>query len=133
MLFPLCVLCASVLDAFLRALEKPPRSRKQGTVPARPRKDDIEERSDVSDDDKRRQRRQTRLMQSESSWLQKALFALRKVEDTRDRIDDLHDRDPGTYTLDIDGRDIPLEDVEDALEARANTLLDKVRERRNRM
>lgn len=84
-------------------------------------------------DDKRRQRRQTRLMQSESSWLQKALFALRKVEDTRDRIDDLHERDPETYTLEIEGKEVPLEHVEDALEARADALLEKVRERRNRM
>ena len=84
-------------------------------------------------DQKRKERRQTRLMQSESSWLQKALFALRKVEDTRDRIADLHDSDPETYTLELDGRDVPLSTVEDALEARSTALLNKVRERRNRM
>lgn len=84
-------------------------------------------------DERRKQRRETRLMQSESSWLQKALFALRKVEDTRDRIADLHDRDPESYTLEVDGRKLPLEEVEDAIEARADALLEKVRERRNRM
>lgn len=87
----------------------------------------------MSDEDRRRQRRQTRLMQSESSWLQKALFALRKVEETRDRIDDLHDRDPEPYTLEVDGRAIPLEDLEDALETRAGALLEEVRERRSRI
>ena len=84
-------------------------------------------------DDKRRQRRQTRLMQSEASWLQKALFALRKVEDTQDRIADLNDSDPEPYTFDLSGRNVPLEDVEDAIEARASALLEQVRQRRNRM
>ena len=84
-------------------------------------------------DDKRRQRRKTRLMQSESSWLQKALFALRKVEDTRDRIADLDDSDPEPYTFSVGDRDVPLEEVEDAIEARASALLEEVRQRRNRM
>lgn len=84
-------------------------------------------------DDRRKERRQTRLMQSESAWLQKALFALRKVEDTRDRMADLRDEEPEPYTLPIDGREVPLEEVEDALEARAGAILERVRERRNRM
>lgn len=87
----------------------------------------------MSDDKKRRQRRETRLMQSESSWLQKALFALRKVEETRDRIADLNDRDPVPYTLDVEGRSARLEAVEDALDERAKGLLNEIRERRNRM
>ena len=72
-------------------------------------------------------------MQSEASWLQKALFALRKVEDTRDRIADLDDSDPESYTFEMEGRDVPLEDVEEAIESRASALLEEVRERRNRM
>lgn len=87
----------------------------------------------MSDEKKRRQRRETRLMQSESSWLQKALFALRKVEETRDRIADLNDRDPVSYTLEVAGKDVHLEAVEDALDARAQSLLNQIRERRNRM
>lgn len=84
-------------------------------------------------DDKRQQRRETRLMQSESSWLQKALFALRKVEETRDRIADLNDRDPAPYTMEVEGRTVPLERIEDALDKRAQGLLNEIRERRNRM
>lgn len=84
-------------------------------------------------DDKRRFRRETRLLQNESSWLQKALFALRKVDDVQDRLADLHDSDPETYRLEIDGREVALEDVEDALEARAGELRKTVRERRNRI
>lgn len=84
-------------------------------------------------DERRRQRRQTRLMQAESSWLQKALFALRKVEDTRDRIADLDDSDPEAYTFELGDREVPLAEVEDAIEARATALLEQVRERRNQM
>ena len=72
-------------------------------------------------------------MQSEASWLQKALFALRKVEDTRDRIADLDDADPEAYTFELEGRSVPLEDVENAIEARAKALLETVRQRRNHM
>ncbi|HUG41078.1 MAG TPA: hypothetical protein VMM12_11365 [Longimicrobiales bacterium] len=84
-------------------------------------------------EEKRKERRRTRLMQSQSSWLQKALFALRKVEDTRGRIADLDERDGGPFTLELDGGEVPLERVEDAIEARAKALQEKVRERRNRM
>lgn len=84
-------------------------------------------------DDKRRFRRETRLLQNESSWLQKALFALRKVQDVEDRLADLNDRDPETYTLDVDGKAVALEDIEDAIEARAGELQTTVRERRNRI
>ena len=85
----------------------------------------------MTDEDRRKHRRQTRLMQSEASWLQKALFALRKVEDTQDRIADLDDRDPERYTLDVQGDDVPLDSLEDALEGRAKEILEEVRERRN--
>lgn len=84
-------------------------------------------------DEKRRFRRETRLLQNESSWLQKALFALRKVEDVQDRLAELNDRDPTPYVLDLDGREVELEAFEDALESRAGELQSVVRERRNRM
>lgn len=82
-------------------------------------------------DDKRRFRRETRLLQNESSWLQKALFALRKVEDVRDRLAELHERGPETYGLVVDGEEVPLASIEDALEVRAGELQKTVRERRN--
>ena len=84
-------------------------------------------------DEKRRFRRETRLLQNQSSWLQKALFALRKVQDVEDRLDDLNDRDPATYTLEVDGKPVALEDIEDAIETRAGELQKTVRERRNRI
>ena len=87
----------------------------------------------MTDEDRRKHRRQTRLMQSEASWLQKALFALRKVEDTQDRLADLDDRDPKRYTLDVEGDEVPLDSVEDAIEGRAREILEEVRERRNAM
>lgn len=83
--------------------------------------------------EKRRQRKMTRLMQQESVWLQKALFAFRKVEDARDRLADTREVDPDPLELEIDGRTVPVEAIEDALESRIQLLLTTVRERRNAM
>ena len=84
-------------------------------------------------DEKRKFRRETRLLQSQSSWLQKAVFAFRKVDDVQDRLADLHDRDPEPYTIEVDGKELPLEAVEDALDERATQLQKTIRERRNRV
>ena len=87
----------------------------------------------MNDAEKRRERRKTRLLQSESSWLQKALFALRKIEDVQDRIADLEDREADDYVLKVDGKKVDLGALEDALEARAQDLRVTVRERRARI
>lgn len=84
-------------------------------------------------DDKRKFRRETRLLQSESSWIQKAIFALGKVDDARDRMADLRDREREPFTIEVDGTTIAGDALEDALEARAKELMQTVRERRNRM
>lgn len=84
-------------------------------------------------DEKRRQRREIQLQNSESVWLQKALFALRKAEDVHEKLADVRDRDPEPYTLEVDGTELELEAVEDALEQRAKGLTEKVRERRRAM
>lgn len=84
-------------------------------------------------EDKRRFRRETRLLQNESSWLQKALFALRKVDDVQDRLADLRDEDRTPYAIELGGTAVPLEAIEDALEGRATELQKTVRERRNRI
>ena len=83
--------------------------------------------------EKRRQRKMTRLMQQESVWLQKALFAFGKVEDTREKLADAREEDPEPLELEIDGRSVQVEAIEDALESRIQELLTTVRERRNAM
>lgn len=81
-------------------------------------------------DARRNQRREIRILQREATWLQKALFALGKASESRDKLDGSDDTDEAPYMVALEGGDIPLEDVEDALEARVKVLLDMVRERR---
>lgn len=80
--------------------------------------------------ERRRKRAEIRHLQSESVWLQKALFALRKAEAARASAADVRDEDVTTYTLSIAERDVPLEDLEDALETRAKELTETVRKMR---
>ncbi len=79
---------------------------------------------------KRKIRREIRLQSSESSWLQKALFALRKAEDARDKLAELREEEPEPYTLQVGDETVEVESLEDALQTRAGTLLETVRERR---
>jgi hypothetical protein len=81
-------------------------------------------------DDRRRQRRETRILQDESVWLQKALFALRKAADARERLSDLRDEEAEPYALVVDDRGVAMEAIEDALEERIERLIRNVRERR---
>ncbi|HSH46417.1 MAG TPA: hypothetical protein VK966_11290 [Longimicrobiales bacterium] len=84
-------------------------------------------------DEKRKFRRETRLLQNEASWLQKAMFALGKVDDVRDRLADLRDSAREPFTLQVDGSPVSGDALADALETRAKELLSTIRERRNRM
>lgn len=84
-------------------------------------------------DEKRKFRRETRLLQNESSWIQKAVFALRKVDDARDRIADLREASREPFTVDVDGTTVSGDALEDALEARVTELKNTIRERRNQM
>ncbi|HUH11499.1 MAG TPA: hypothetical protein VMK65_00260 [Longimicrobiales bacterium] len=84
-------------------------------------------------DEKRRQRREIQLQNSESVWLQKALFALRKAEDVHEKLADVRAKDPAPYTLEVDGSQVELEAVEEAIERRAQGLIERVRERRRAM
>jgi hypothetical protein len=81
-------------------------------------------------DRRRQQRREIRLQQRESAWLQKALFALGKAEETREKLADTLDEDPVPYTITIQGEDLLMEDLEEALQGRIERLMDTVRERR---
>jgi hypothetical protein len=75
----------------------------------------------------REQRREIRTIQREATWLQKALFALGKAADAREKLDS--EGDAG-YALELESGRLPIEDLEDAIESRVKSLLDTVRERR---
>jgi len=81
-------------------------------------------------DRRRQQRREIRLQQRESSWLQKALFALGKAEETREKLADTRDEEPSPYVLELEDRELPMEELEDALQVRIEALMETVRERR---
>ena len=81
-------------------------------------------------DQRRQQRREIRLQQRESSWLQKALFALGKAEETREKLADTRDEDPTPYVLELDDRELSMEELEDTLQSRIEHLMETVRERR---
>ncbi len=81
-------------------------------------------------DDRRRKRREIRLIQNESSWLQKALFALGKAEDARDKLADMRGEEPEPFELELDGDKLSVERFEEALEKRTQTLLSLIRARR---
>lgn len=63
-----------------------------------------------------------RLMESESRWLKKALFALGKAEDDRDKLDAALDGDVAPITVEIKGRSFDIGTVSEAM-------ADAVRER----
>lgn len=80
---------------------------------------------------RRQQRREIRLLQRESTWLQKALFAMGKVQEVREKLADTRGADvPEPYNVRLDGNEVPLEALEDAIQARAQELLEEVRKRR---
>lgn len=87
----------------------------------------------MANDEQRQRRREIRMLQQESVWMQKMLFALRKVEDVRDRLADLRDEEAEAWTLEVAGEDVALADLEDGIEARVKEVLDTVRERRGRL
>jgi hypothetical protein len=67
-----------------------------------------------------------RLMESESRWLQKALFALSKAEDDRGKLADAMDSESGEMTIEIKGKSFDISTVHsamsDAVQARAEHL-----------
>ena len=80
--------------------------------------------------ERRQLRREIRLIQGESVWLQKALFALRKAEEAREKLADARGEEAEEYLLDAEGGRLRLEVLEEALEERAGELLKRVREMR---
>lgn len=80
--------------------------------------------------EKRKQRREMRLIQQEATWLQKAVFAFGKVEDLREKIADLNETEPEPLTVQIEGSEVSLDDVSEALEQKVQGTLEMLRERR---
>lgn len=81
--------------------------------------------------ERRRKRKEMRLVQNEAAWLQKALFALGKAEDAHEKLADFRDEgDPGEYSFVLDGDDVSVEAIEEAVEGRLEGLKAKLRERR---
>lgn len=80
--------------------------------------------------DRRRYRRETQLLSSESAWLQKALFALQKAEDAREKLAGSRGEDETPFDLSTETGTLSLEDIQEGLENRIRELLDEVRGRR---
>ncbi|MGD2067039.1 MAG: hypothetical protein PVI57_00030 [Gemmatimonadota bacterium] len=81
--------------------------------------------------ERRQKRKEMRLVQSEAAWLQKALFALGKAEDAHEKLADFRgEGDPGEYSFHLNGEDVSVESIEEAVEGRLQGLKEKLRERR---
>lgn len=85
------------------------------------------------DEERRRRRREVQMLSSESTWLQKALFALQKAEAAREKLTDSRGEDMGELVLTVGSSDVSLEDLEEGIENRIRTLLDEVSKRRKRL
>lgn len=84
--------------------------------------------------ERRRKRKEIRLIQSHSSWLQKALFALQKADAVREKLADARGEDEAeAFVLEHNGSGISVDDFEEALEGRIQELLTTTRERRRAM
>lgn len=82
-------------------------------------------------DARRRKRREIKLLTNESVWLQKALFALQKVEAVREKMAELNGEDEAeALVLELGRKKLKVEEFEEALENRVEKLLEEVRERR---
>lgn len=82
-------------------------------------------------DERRRKRKEMRLVQDEAGWIQKALFALGKAEDAHEKLADFRDeKGPGDYDFELGGDRVSVEDIEEALEGRLEGLKETLRERR---
>jgi hypothetical protein len=81
-------------------------------------------------DDRRRKRKEVRYLQSESVWLQKAVFALRKAEAAREALADARDEEAGPYLLPVGGHELSIQELDEALDTRVEALMKTVREMR---
>lgn len=81
-------------------------------------------------DDKRQLRKERRLVQSESRWMQKALFALNKAEDAREKLAKTREENGDTAVVNIGGNDLSIDALRTAIQDRVETLAEVLQERR---
>lgn len=81
-------------------------------------------------DKKKTRRLLLKAMQTESTWLQKALFALSKAEDARESLAELMDDELEPVMVGSGNNAVTLAEVEEALEHRVTTLMEDVQEER---
>ncbi|HSM04035.1 MAG TPA: hypothetical protein VK858_05415 [Longimicrobiales bacterium] len=81
-------------------------------------------------DNKKTRRLLLKAMQSESTWLQKALFALGKAEDARESLAELMDEDLEPVRVGSGKKAVSLTEVGEALEQRVSVLMEEVQEER---
>lgn len=81
-------------------------------------------------DDKRQARKERRLVQSESRWMQKALFALNKADDAREKLAKTRDEEANAAVVNIGGKDLSIDALRTAIQERVETLAEVLQERR---
>ena len=81
--------------------------------------------------DKRQLRKEHRLVQSESRWMQKALFALGKAETAREKLAKARDEELEAQTVNVGGKSLTLDALRDAIQDRVDTLAEVLQERRH--
>lgn len=79
---------------------------------------------------RRKKRREIKVLSTESTWLQKALFALNKAETAREKWADLREQDDVEFILPHDDGDLEVDTFREAMENRISELLTEVKELR---
>lgn len=80
--------------------------------------------------DKRQLRKERRLVQSESRWMQKALFALNKAEDARAKLAKARNEEGEPETVTVGGKSLSIDALRTAIQGRVETLAEVLQERR---
>lgn len=84
--------------------------------------------------DKRQLRKERRYVQSESRWMQKALFALGKAQDAREKLaasrNGKKKGESEPVTMSIGDESFSLEDIREAVQDRVDVLSEDLQERR---
>lgn len=87
----------------------------------------------VTAKERRKHRRETMLLQAESRWLQRALFAFNKVAEAREKLADTRGDDPAPIEDDIDGATVSLEDARAMIKQRVDHLMEVIPRRRRKI
>ena len=81
-------------------------------------------------DARRKKRREIKVLSTESTWLQKALFALNKAETAREKWADLREEEDVEFVLPHDDGDLEVDTFREGMENRISELLAEVKELR---